>query len=160
MHYFLIRILSLAAALLAICCILSGIPACDKDTILQHYDNALQVGGALARTPDAALQGIRVPGGDSYTGSYTAAYQNFSGREILFGGTALKRPAGDTITVSCTLSGTGGRAKLLFRSGSNAPEVLLADNGTCTNTLTLPAGSNSVEIILIGYSGEIQITVS
>ena len=92
MHYFLIRILSLAAALLAICCILSGIPACDKDTILRHYDNALQVGGALARTPDAALQGIRVPGGDSYTGSYTAAYQNFSGREILFGGTALKRP--------------------------------------------------------------------
>lgn len=94
MHYFLIRILSLAAALLAICCILSGIPACDKDTILRHYDNALQVGGALARTPDAALQGIRVPGGDSYTGSYTAAYQNFSGREILFGGTALKRPGG------------------------------------------------------------------
>ena len=84
MHYFLIRILSLAAALLAICCILSGIPACDKDTILRHYDNALQVGGALARTPDAALQGIRVPGGDSYTGSYTAAYQNFSGREILY----------------------------------------------------------------------------
>ncbi len=55
MNYFLIRILSLAAALLAICCILSGIPACDKDTILRHYDNALQVGGALARTPDAAL---------------------------------------------------------------------------------------------------------
>ena len=25
--------------LLAICCILSGIPACDKDTILRHYDN-------------------------------------------------------------------------------------------------------------------------
>lgn len=57
MHYFLIRILSLAAALLAICCILSGIPACDKDTILRHYDNALQVGGALARTPDAAYKG-------------------------------------------------------------------------------------------------------
>ena len=142
MHYFLIRILSLAAALLAICCILSGIPACDKDTILRHYDNALQVGGALARTPDAALQGIRVPGGDSYTGSYTAAYQNFSGR------------------VSCMLSSTGGRAKLLFCSGSNAPKVLLKDNGTCTNTLTLPVGSSSVEIILIGYSGEIQITVS
>ncbi len=99
MHYFLIRILSLAAALLAICCILSGIPACE-------------------------------------------------------------RPAGDTITVSCMLSSTGGRAKLLFCSGSNAPKVLLKDNGTCTNTLTLPVGSSSVEIILIGYSGEIQITVS
>ena len=90
MHYFLIRILSLAATLLAICCILSGVTACDKDTILQHYDNALQMGGTLARTPDAALQGIRVPGADGYTGAYTAAYRNFSGTEILFGGTALK----------------------------------------------------------------------
>ncbi len=160
MHYFLIRILSLAATLLAICCILSGVTACDKDTILQHYDNALQIGGTLARTPDAALQGIRVPGADGYTGAYTAAYRNFSGTEILFGGTALKRPAGNTVTVSCTLSGTEGQAKLLFRSGSDAPKTLLEDNGTFTDTLTLPAGSNSIEIILTGYSGELQITVS
>ena len=153
MHYFLIRILSLAATLLAICCILSGVTACDKDTILQHYDNALQMGGTLARTPDAALQGIRVPGADGYTGAYTAAYRNFSG-------TALKRPAGNTVTVSCTLSGTEGQAKLLFRSGSDAPKTLLEDNGTFTDTLTLPAGSNSIEIILTGYSGELQITVS
>ena len=134
--------------------------ACDKDTILQHYDNALQMGGTLARTPDAALQGIRVPGADGYTGAYTAAYRNFSGTEILFGGTALKRPAGNTVTVSCTLSGTEGQAKLLFRSGSDAPKTLLEDNGTFTDTLTLPAGSNSIEIILTGYSGELQITVS
>lgn len=160
MHDCLIRILSLIAALLAICCILSGVTACDKDTILRHYDSVLQIGGALVRTPDAALQGIRVPGEDGYTGAYTAAYRNFSGTEILFGGTALKRPAGNTVTVTCTLSGTEGQAKLLFRSGSGTPKVLVENSGTFTGTLTLPAGSNSIEILLTGYSGTLQITVS
>lgn len=159
MNHFFIRILSLLATVLAVCCILSGVTACDKDTILQNYNKVLQAGGELALTPDAALQGTRVPGGDGYTGSYTAAYHDFSGTEILFGGTALKRTAGDTVTVSCTLSGTGGHAKVLFRSGNDAPKTLLEDSGAFSETLTLPAGSNSIEIALTGYSGEFQITV-
>lgn len=55
MNHFFIRILSLLASLLAVCCILSGVTACDKDTILQNYDKVLQAGGALARTPGTAL---------------------------------------------------------------------------------------------------------
>mgnify|MGYP000228868787 CR=1 FL=1 len=52
MHYFLIRILSLRPPARHMLYPLRY-TGCDKDTILRHYDNALQVGGALARTPDA-----------------------------------------------------------------------------------------------------------
>lgn len=160
MNHFFIRILSLLASLLAVCCILSGVTSCDKDTILQNYDKVLRAGGALARTPGAALQGTRVPGEDGYTGSYTTAYRKFSGTEVLFGGTALKRPAGDTVTVSCTLSGTGGHAQVVFRSGSDTPKTLLEDSGEISETLTLPAGSNSIEVVLTGFTGKIEMTVS
>lgn len=158
MNHFIIRILSLLAGVLAVCCILSGVPACDRDTLLSCYDKVLQAGGALALTPDAALQGARTGGTDGYTGTYTAVYRDFTGTEVLFGGTALKRAA--EVSVACTLHSGGGHAEVRFRSGSSAPQTLLKNSGVYSGALALPAGSNSIEIVLDGFSGEIEMSVS
>lgn len=160
MNHFIIRILSLLAGVLAVCCILSGVPACGRDTLLSCYDKVLQAGGALALTPDAALQGARTGGTDGYTGAYTAVYRDFTGTEVLFGGTALNRAAGDTVSVACTLHSGGGHAEIRFHPGSSAPQTLLKNSGVYSGALALPGGSNSIEIVLDGFSGEIEMNVS
>ena len=60
-----------------------------KDAILDAYGTLVDAAGALALTPDRSLQGQRVRGEDDYTGTYEADYEDFSGTELLFGGTTL-----------------------------------------------------------------------
>ena len=68
-----------------------------KDAILDAYSSLVDTVGSWALTLEGSLQGERVPGEDDYTGTYAADYEDFSGTELLFGGTTLDREAGDTV---------------------------------------------------------------
>ena len=70
---------------------------CSKDEILNHYNNIVQSAGSIELTGKSSLQGEKEKGIDDYTGTYTADYANFSGTEYLFGGTSIKREAGNSI---------------------------------------------------------------
>ena len=63
----------------------------------KNYNQALQSIGDKGLTDDKDLQGKREFGIDSYVGNYTADYDDFSGNEIIFGGTALERDNGNKI---------------------------------------------------------------
>lgn len=80
-----------------------------KDAILDAYSSLMDTAGSWALTPDRSLQGERVRGEDDYTGTYAADYEDFSGTELLFGGTTLDREAGDTVEVTCSLAVEEGR---------------------------------------------------
>ena len=80
-----------------------------KDAVLDAYGSLVGTAGSWALTPDRSLHGERVPGEDDYTGTYAADYEDFSGTELLFGGTTLDREAGDTVEVTCSLAIEEGR---------------------------------------------------
>ena len=118
----------LAAAALSLCMVLHS-AGCSKDAVLDGYNRMLQHWGKYALTGAGDLTGVKTPGEDSYTGSYTAAYDCFSDTELLFGGTALDRTAGNVLTVRCSLTVEQGHASVLVYSGSEEPTVLLSETG-------------------------------
>ena len=97
-----------------------------KDAILDAYDSLVDTAGSWALTPDRSLQGERIPGEDDYTGAYEADYEDFSGTELLFGGTTLDREAGNTVEVTSSLiieEGEGRRLPTFRRGGTGDPAV-------------------------------------
>ncbi|MCI7151195.1 MAG: hypothetical protein MR952_02010 [Flavonifractor plautii] len=97
-----------------------------KDAILDAYDSLVDTAGSWALTPDRSLQGERIPGEDDYTGAYEADYEDFSGTELLFGGTTLDREAGNTVEVTSSLiieEGEGRRLPTFRCGGTGDPAV-------------------------------------
>lgn len=80
------------ALCLMLCCMFS-LCACSKDEIVEQYNEALQAVGDNNLTDNKDLQGTRELGEDSYVGTYQADYDDFTGKEIVFGGTSLERDA-------------------------------------------------------------------
>lgn len=89
--------------------------------------------------PDRSLQGERVPGEDDYTGTYAADYDDFSGTELLFGGTTLDREAGNTVELTCSLDIEEGEAAIFLCSGSEEPVLLLSESGDYSGTIEVGA---------------------
>ena len=87
---------------------LGGLSAADdgqaKDSIVKAFGELVGDAGNAALTPQNKLQGHKENGADDYTGSYEATYSEFTGTEILFGGTTLEREAGSTIHITCSLA--------------------------------------------------------
>ena len=100
-----------------------------KDAILDAYSSLMETAGSWALTPDRSLQGERVRGEDDYTGTYAADYEDFSGTELLFGGTTLDREDGDTVEVTGSPAVVEGEAATFLCSGPQEPVVLLAERG-------------------------------
>ena len=97
-----------------------------KDTLVGTYGSLVAVAGSWALTPARSLQGERIPGEGEYTGTYEADYEDFSGTELLFGGTTLDREAGNTVEVTCSLiieEGEGRRLPTFRRGGTGDPAV-------------------------------------
>ena len=117
-----------------------------KDAILNAYDSLVDAAGALALTPDRSLQGERVRDEDDYTGTYEANYEDFSGTELLFGGTTLDRAAGNTVELSCSLDIEEGEAAVFLCSGSDDPVILLSGSGDYSSTIEVGGGSTYIGV--------------
>lgn len=108
------------ALCLVLCCLFS-MSACSKDEIVERYNEALQAVGDNNLTSDRKLQGDREFGEDSYVGTYQSEYDDFSGKEIIFGGTSLERDSGNEVNISCNLNIEDGSIQLLLQTGDNDP---------------------------------------
>lgn len=117
-----------------------------KDAILDAYGSLVDAVGSWALTPDRSLQGERVQGEDGYTGTYEADYEDFSGTELLFGGTTLDREAGNTIELSCSLDIEEGEAAVFLCSGSDDPVILLSGSGDYSSTIEVGGGSTYIGV--------------
>ena len=100
-----------------------------KDSIVKAFGELVGDAGNAALTPQSKLQGHKENGVDDYTGAYEATYSEFTGTEILFGGTTLERGAGSTIHITCSLSLESGEAAVFLRSGADDPVILLSESG-------------------------------
>ena len=130
-----------------------------KDAILDAYSSLMDTAGALALTPESSLQGERVQGEDDYTGVYEAGYEDFSGTELLFGGTTLDREAGNTVEISCSLTVEEGEAAVFLRSGSEDPVLLLSGSGDYAGTIEMGGGSVYLGVWGEGVTGSVSIQI-
>lgn len=154
-----VKMVKLAAFLLAGCFLMVSISACSKDEIIDNYNQVLQEVGDNNLTGDDDLQGTRSFGADSYVGSYSANYDGFTGTENLFGGTALERDAGNKVTITCKMDIQSGTAKLIFQSGTDEPKILLESSDEYSETIELPSASNFVEISGNNFTGSVELEI-
>ena len=130
-----------------------------KDTLVGAYGSLVDAAGSWALTPDRSLQGERVRGEDDYTGTYAADYEDFSGTELLFGGTTLDREAGDTVEVTCSLTVEEGEAAIFLNSGSEDPVILLSESGDYSTTIEVGGGSIYLGVWGEGVTGSVSIQI-
>ena len=130
-----------------------------KDAILDAYDSLVDTAGSWALTPDRSLQGERIPGEDDYTGTYEADYEDFSGTELLFGGTTLDREAGNMVELTCSLDIEEGEAAIFLCSGSEEPVLLLSDSGDYSDTIEVGGGSVYLGVWAEGVTGSVSIQI-
>ena len=130
-----------------------------KDAILDAYSSLMDTAGSWALTPDRSLQGERVRGEDDYTGTYAADYEDFSGTELLFGGTTLNREAGNTVELSCSLNIEEGEIAVFLCSGSEDPVILLSESGDYSSTIEVGGGSTYIGVWGEGANGSVSIQI-
>ena len=130
-----------------------------KDAILDAYGSLVDAAGSWALTPDRSLQGDRVRGEDDYTGTYEAGYEDFSGTELLFGGTTLDRAAGSTVEISCSLPIEEGEAAVFLCSGGEDPVVLLSESGDYASTIEVGGRSTYIGVWGEEANGSVSIQI-
>lgn len=130
-----------------------------KDRLLEAYGALLDEAGSTVLTPESRLKGRLKKGGDDYTGSYEADYSDFTGTELLFGGTTLEREGGSTLSIRCTLSLENGSAAVFLRSGSDDPVVLLSESGAYTGTVEADGASTYIGVWGDHVDGSVSIEI-
>ena len=130
-----------------------------KDALVDAYGSLVDTAGSWALMPDRSLQGERVPGEDDYTGTYAADYDDFSGTELLFGGTTLDREAGNTVELSCSLDIEEGEAAVFLCSGGDDPVILLSESGDYSDTIEVGGGSVYLGVWGEGVTGSVSIQI-
>ncbi len=117
-------------------------------------------------TEDAELVGTRTLYNDMYTGQYFAEYDCFTGKELIFGATALQPANPKALKITYSLKITSGVARLYILksnerhiSTSDRICILIADasqNGICEISLT--DGDNFIVVEGEGLTGTLSIT--
>lgn len=129
-----------------------------KDNLIDGWDNWMQSFSKQALTKEKELQGEKDKGDDAYTGTYTATYDEFNGKEFIFGGTALERANGNKLTVTYTLTIDEGTAELYWIAGGD--EYTIAnDNSEDTKEYTISSGDNYIVLKGEDFSGTLTLTV-
>ncbi len=114
---------------------------CTKDDILNTYDKFNRVIGDLNLTKDYKLKGNRTFGNDHYVGEYQVKYDNFKGKEILFGGTTIEREQGDSIHLKIEVKDSSGNINIYMKL-KDKQESLAPKDGTYEYDFNVKDGSN------------------
>ena len=129
-----------------------------KDNLIDGWDSWMQSFSKHALTKEKNLQGEKDKGDDAYTGTYTATYDEFNGKEFIFGGTALERGNGNQLTVTYTITIDEGTAELYWIAGGD--EYTIAnDNSEDTKEYTISSGDNYIVLKGEDFSGTLTLTV-
>lgn len=143
-------------------CILSltGCGEFAKDKVLDKYNQAVESVGDMVIHKDNELVGNREMGVNSYVGTYTAEYDNFTGQEILFGGTSVEKGNGTTLKWHAESNSKTGTFTLSFAGGSDPVSVLMDDEGEFEEEIELASGSNYIYMDGENFTGNIQLSIS
>lgn len=141
--------MKIALSLMLVLCLTFCVAGCSsnhdkgslKDNLIDGFNSWMQSFSKHALTKEKDLQGEKEKGDDAYTGTYTATYDEFNGKEFIFGGTALERENGNQLKVTYTL--TIEEAAKYFRIGEKKLRQLAEEN---PNANWLIMNGNRVQI--------------
>lgn len=129
-----------------------------KDSILNGFNDILHHFSKEALTDNRDLQGEREEGIDTYTGTYSAEYDDFSDTEYLFGGTGLEREDGNELTVTYKLEVKDGEAKLYWMNKTEDTVIAEKSDHGIYN-VTLNSGDDYLVLEGDNFTGSLQVTV-
>ena len=143
-------------------CLVLGLSGCGgenlKDKLLDGYNNFLQFSSRHALTKESKLQGKKTKGEDAYVGRYTAEYEDFDGKEYIFGATGLERETGNDLTAAYTLKISSGSATIAWiHSGSEY--IITNSEGEDTFQITIGSGDNYIVLEGEGFTGSFELEV-
>ena len=130
-----------------------------KDTILDTYNSVIKFWGNDSLTSDSKLKGKRKYGVDHYVGTYNADYDSYTGKEILFGGTSLKRKDSDHITIKIQLEKEDGNIKIINRLGEKDITVL-EDTSEYNDTIYIENTSYYLIVELDNFKGNLKVEIN
>ena len=130
---------------------------CTKDEVLDFYERTSEQFGDLVLTIKSKLKGDRDFGEDHYTGTYEVVYKDFTGEEVVFGGTTIERENED-IHIKLEISESKGDLKIIFKL-KEKEEVLAMKDGTYEYDFNVKDGSNYLIIKGNNYSGKVNIKI-
>jgi len=149
-------LLLLTGALLAMA---AGCASMDvRGDAIRAFNDTLKAVTGWSLTREDYLQGTRTFGEDSYVGEYSAEYNHFYGKETLFGGAALEREEGTTLTVNYTLRIDSGKARLYWMDRGEE-RLLSSEAAEKSAVLTLQAGSNYIIVEGDDWKGSLELTI-
>ena len=130
---------------------------CTKDEVLDFYERTSEQFGDLVLTIKSKLKGDRDFGEDHYTGTYEVVYKNFTGEEVVFGGTTIDREE-ENIHIKLEISESKGDLKIIFKL-KEKEEVLAMKDGNYEYDFNVKDGSNYLIIKGNNYSGKVNIKI-
>lgn len=129
-----------------------------KNSLINGFNDWMQSFSKYALTNDFELQGIRKYGIDNYTGSYEATYFQWTGKELLFGGTSLQRENGNQLKVTYTLTIAEGTARL-YRLAAGQEYPIADTNAANVIEFTIDSGDNYIILEGNQLSGSLSLNV-
>lgn len=129
----------------------------DKDKALDKYDKVINKLGDESLTKDNKLIGDREFGEDSYVGTYSAQYDNFTGNEVIFGGTGLNRDNKE-FTLKYKGAVEEGNFKLVLINGSNE-ETITKETEEGTYIYDFEQSDLYIKIVGDGFKGNLELEI-
>lgn len=133
-----------------------GIGANPKDKVINTYNSFIQSFDTASLTSNMRLKGKRKYGIDKYVGTYIANYDNYSGEETIFGGTAILRKNGDHIKVKIKIEKESGNINVIAKLGNNET-TLISDTGEYEDNIYVGGVSYYLTLKLDNFKGNIDI---
>ncbi len=131
---------------------------CSKDVFLDYYKDINEKVGDLVLTNKTNLKGNREFGKDHYTGTYKVTYENFTGKEVIFGGTTIEQDE-KNINVKLNIENSSGTIKVIMNLKGNE-ETLATKDGSYEFDFNIKDGSNYLIIKTDEYSGKVNIEIT
>lgn len=127
-----------------------------KDKIINAYDSIIQSFDNAGLTNKWKLKGKRDFGKDKYVGTYKAEYDNYTEKEIIFGGTALHRRNGDHLKLTIKVNKESGNIKVINKLGEHEITII-EDTGEYKDTIYIDGMSYYLKIDLDNFTGSIDV---
>lgn len=130
-----------------------------SESIRKAGDKITGFFGEPSLTKDKSLEGERTFGEDDYTGTYEAVYQQFSGRENLFGGASLDGSEGKTIQITYNANIESGEAEVYWNTADSEKQLLFEGQGEHTANIDSQGGWEYLSLEGDELEGDIKIKI-
>lgn len=127
-----------------------------KDVVLGAMDNAMQGFSKNVLTRKYRLTGDKTEGITAYEGTYEANYNDFSGKETLFGSTALNLDKNIKLKLDYELNSKSGEC-CLFRVSSDGVTII-ATRGSGETEIVIEPGDNYIIFQGDRFTGELRLS--